>query len=1019
MLNKIIHHSLANRVLVLLVSAVILAAGIWSLTRTEVDIFPDLTAPTVVVMTEAPGLAPEEVEREISYPIEAAVNGATGIRRVRSTSSPGFSVVWVEFDWDTDVYLARQMVSERLAAVAEDMPAEVNAPVLGPQASILGEMMIIGLTTPGDSLTQMELRTLADKIIRPRLLSLSGVSSVSVIGGDARELQILLDPARMKAYGVNLNDILDATESINDNASGGVVHDFGNEYLVRADLNTDNPADIASAPIGQGLTIGHVANVSNGAALPRIGTASVNGTPAVIITVTKQPGAGTIGLTQRIDAELNDLKKSLPAGVHVNTDIFRQADFIQTGISNLQRALLEGGLFVAIVLFFFLMNMRTTLISLVSLPMSIFVTLLILHICGFTINTMSLGGIAIAIGSLVDDAIVDVENVYKRLRQNRRLPKDERKPIREVVYYASTEVRTPIFNSSLVIIASFLPLFFLSGIEGRLLIPLGVAFIVALIASTIVALTLTPVLCSYLPDSKEESREPWAARKLRAAYERSLNWAIGKSKLIFGSVIVLFIIAASIFFTLGGGFLPRFNEGSFTINVATLPGISLEESDRIGREAERLILESPEVRSVARKTGRAELDEHSLSVNVSEIEVPYTLTDRSRGELEAEIRAKLTQLPGVNIEIGQPISHRIDAMLSGSESQIAIKLFGPELPALYRIGSQIKEAAESVEGVVDLNIEQQVERPELQIRPKRAEMARLGLSLADFRQFVSAALGGQKVSRVYDGDFPYDLTVILAPEARQSIAALRSLSVLTSTGAVPLEQIADIVSTTGPNVINRENVKRRIIISANIADRDLTSTVKDIQRRVSEQVNLPEGYYIQYGGQFENSAAASRTLLLATLGAMLLIIMLLYSEFHSKAQAAMILANMPLALIGGIFLLAICGGEVNIPAIIGFISLMGISTRNGMLLMNRYNALRNEGKSVIERVRLGSADRLLPIVMTALTSALALLPLAVNGSAPGNEIQSPMAIVILGGLISSTVLNLYVIPLLYLKTYSR
>ncbi len=1019
MLNKIIHHSLANRVLVLLVSAVILAAGIWSLTRTEVDIFPDLTAPTVVVMTEAPGLAPEEVEREISYPIEAAVNGATGIRRVRSTSSPGFSVVWVEFDWDTDVYLARQMVSERLAAVAEDMPAGVNAPVLGPQASILGEMMIIGLTTPGDSLTQMELRTLADKIIRPRLLSLSGVSSVSVIGGDARELQILLDPARMKAYGVNLNDILDATESINDNASGGVVHDFGNEYLVRADLNTDNPADIASAPIGQGLTIGHVANVSNGAALPRIGTASVNGTPAVIITVTKQPGAGTIGLTQRIDAELNDLKKSLPAGVHVNTDIFRQADFIQTGISNLQRALLEGGLFVAIVLFFFLMNMRTTLISLVSLPMSIFVTLLILHICGFTINTMSLGGIAIAIGSLVDDAIVDVENVYKRLRQNRRLPKDERKPIREVVYHASTEVRTPIFNSSLVIIASFLPLFFLSGIEGRLLIPLGVAFIVALIASTIVALTLTPVLCSYLPDSKEESREPWAARKLRAAYERSLNWAIGKSKLIFGSVIVLFIIAASIFFTLGGGFLPRFNEGSFTINVATLPGISLEESDRIGREAERLILESPEVRSVARKTGRAELDEHSLSVNVSEIEVPYTLTDRSRGELEAEIRAKLTQLPGVNIEIGQPISHRIDAMLSGSESQIAIKLFGPELPALYRIGSQIKEAAESVEGVVDLNIEQQVERPELQIRPKRAEMARLGLSLADFRQFVSAALGGQKVSRVYDGDFPYDLTVILAPEARQSIAALRSLSVLTSTRAVPLEQIADIVSTTGPNVINRENVKRRIIISANIADRDLTSTVKDIQRRVSEQVNLPEGYYIQYGGQFENSAAASRTLLLATLGAMLLIIMLLYSEFHSKAQAAMILANMPLALIGGIFLLAICGGEVNIPAIIGFISLMGISTRNGMLLMNRYNALRNEGKSVIERVRLGSADRLLPIVMTALTSALALLPLAVNGSAPGNEIQSPMAIVILGGLISSTVLNLYVIPLLYLKTYSR
>lgn len=1017
MLNKIIHHSLANRVLVLLVSAVILAAGIWSLTRTEVDIFPDLTAPTVVVMTEAPGLAPEEVEREVSYPIEAAVNGATGIRRVRSTSSPGFSVVWVEFDWDTDVYLARQMVSERLASVSEEMPAGVNAPVLGPQASILGEMIIIGLSSPGDSVSQMELRTVADKLIRPRLLSLSGVSSVSVIGGDARELQILLDPDRMKAYGVNLNDILDATESMNDNASGGVIYDFGNEYLVRADLNTSDAADIAAAPIGGGLTVGHVAKVRDGAALPRIGTASVNGTPAVIITVTKQPGAGTIGLTERIDSELKDLEKSLPAGVQVKTDIFRQADFISTGISNLQSALLEGGLFVAVVLFFFLMNVRTTLISLVALPMSIFVTLLILHFCGFTINTMSLGGIAIAIGSLVDDAIVDVENVYKRLRQNRLLPEGERRPVREVVYHASTEVRTPIFNSSLVIIASFLPLFFLSGVEGRLLVPLGVAFIVALVASTVVALTLTPVLCSYLPDMKSENKEPWAARKLRAAYERSLSRALKRPKAVIGSVVVLFVAAGAVFFTLGGGFLPRFNEGSFTINVATLPGVSLEESDRIGHEAERLILESPEVKCVARKTGRAELDEHSLNVNVSEIEVPYELAGRSRSELEAEIRAKLTALPGVNVEIGQPISHRIDAMLSGTESQIAIKLFGPELPALYRLGTEIKEAAEGVDGVVDLNIEQQVERPELQIRPKHAEMARLGLSLADFRKFVSAALGGQNVSRVYDGDFPYDLTVILAPEARKSIAALRQLSVLTPAGAVPLEQVADIVSAAGPNVINRENVKRRIVISANVADRDLTSTVKEIRQRVSEQVELPEGYYLQYGGQFENQASASRTLVIATLGAILLIIMLLYGEFRSKVQSAMILVNMPLALIGGIFMLAACGGEVNIPAIIGFISLMGISTRNGMLLMSRYNALRDEGVAVDERVRLGSADRLLPIVMTALTSALALLPLAVNGQAPGNEIQSPMAIVILGGLISSTILNIYVIPVIYRQIY--
>ena len=768
MLNRIIHSALANRVVVLALSALILMAGIWSLTRTDVDIFPDLTAPTVVVMTEAPGLAPEEVEREVSYPIEAAVNGATGIRRVRSTSSPGFSVVWVEFDWNTDVYLARQMVSERLAAVASELPAGVNAPVLGPQASILGEMMIIGLTSPGDSVGMMELRTIADRTIRPRLLSLSGVSSVSVIGGDARELQVLLDPAKMKAYGVNLSELLEATESLNDNASGGVVSDFGNEYLVRADVNTTDPEAIAAAPIGNGLTLGHVARVRHGGAEPRIGAASVEGSPAVIITVTKQPGAGTIGLTERVDSELADIRAGLPAGVSMHTDIFRQADFISTSISNLQRALLEGGLFVAIVLFFFLMNLRTTLVSLVALPMSIFVTLLILHLLGFTINTMSLGGIAIAIGSLVDDAIVDVENVYRRLRENRALPAGERQPVRRVVFEASAEVRTPIFNSTLVIIASFLPLFFLSGVEGRLLTPLGVAFIVALIASTIVALTLTPVLCSYLPATGASSKEPATAAALRRAYSRSLAAALRWPKTIVGATLALFVAALALFASLGGGFLPKFNEGSFTINVATLPGVSLEESDKVGREAERIIMQSPEVITVARKTGRAELDEHSLNVNVSELEVPYRLAGRSRAELEAELRHRLGEMPGVNVEIGQPISHRIDAMLSGTQSQIAIKIFGPDLPTLYRLAQSVKEAASEVNGVVDLNVEQQVERPELLLRPHRAELARLGLSLADFRDYVDAAIGGRKVSRVYDGDFPYDLTVILTrrPAAR-------------------------------------------------------------------------------------------------------------------------------------------------------------------------------------------------------------------------------------------------------------
>lgn len=1018
MLNKIIHTSLANRAIVLVLSALIMMAGIWALTRTDVDIFPDLTAPTVVVMTEAPGLAPEEVEREVTYPVESAVNGATGIRRVRSTSSPGFSVVWVEFDWDTDVYLARQMVSERLATVAEELPAGVNAPVLGPQASILGEMMIIGLTSKSDTTSLMDLRTLADRVIRPRLLSLGGVSSVSVIGGDARELQILLDPARMKAYGVNLNDLLDATSGMNDNTSGGVVYDFGNEYLIRADVNTSNAAEIAASPIGGGLTVGHVARVKTGGAEPRIGAASVKGEPAVIITVTKQPGAGTIGLTDRIDTELADVAETMNPDIVMHTDIFRQASFIDTSINNLQRTLLEGAIFVAIVLFFFLMNVRTTLISLVALPMSILITLLILHLFGFTINTMSLGGIAIAIGSLVDDAIVDVENVYKRLRQNRLLPPGDRRPVLEVVYHASAEVRTPIFNSSLVIMASFLPLFFLSGVEGRLLIPLGVAFIVALIASTIVALTLTPVLCSYLPqNSAKGNSEPKTAVKLRNAYQRSLNLVLARPKLIIAATVLLFLSALGAFFTLGGGFLPKFNEGSFTINVATLPGASLEESDKIGREAERLILESPEVLTVARKTGRAELDEHSLNVNVSELEVPYRLDKRSRRELENEIRAKLTAMPGVNVEIGQPISHRIDAMLSGTQSQIAIKLFGPDLSELYSLGSKIKEAAEGVEGVVDLNIEQLVERPELRITPRRSELARLGISLADFRRYISAALGGEKVSRVYDGDFPYDLTVILDPQARNSLAAIRSLTVSTPSGAVPLSRIADVVSTSGPNSINRENVKRRIVISANVDGRDLAGTVDEIRSKVAGEVKLPEGYYLQYGGQFENSAAASRTLLLASAGALLLIFLLLYGEFRSRTQALTILINMPLALIGGIFMLKLTGGEMNIPAIIGFISLMGISTRNGMLLMSRYNALAAEGMDVARRVRLGSSDRLLPIVMTALTSALAMLPLAVNGGEPGNEIQSPMAIVILGGLLSSTILNIYVVPAIYSIIY--
>ena len=1019
MLNRILRASLDNRIAVLVLSALIMMAGIWSLTRTEVDIFPDLTAPTVVIMTEASGLAPEEVERQVTYPIESAVNGVSGIRRVRSASNPGFSVVWAEFDWNTDAYLARQMVTERLATI--EMPSGVSAPVLGPQSSILGEMMIIGLTAPGDSVTMMELRTIADKTISPRLLSLSGVAAVAVIGGDAKEMQIALDPMKMQAYGVTLSRVAEAVESMNDNASGGVIMDFGNEYLVRADLNTADPQALASAPIGGGLTLGHVATVQNAPASPKIGAASIEGTPAVIITVTKQANTGTPQLTERIDSELADIAAQLPAGVTIHTDIFRQNDFISTSINNLQRTLLEGAIFVAIVLFFFLMNGRTTLISLVALPMSILVTVLTLHLLGFTINTMSLGGIAIAIGSLVDDAIVDVENVYRRLRLNRALPRGERLPAVKVVFEASAEVRMPIFNSSLIIMASFLPLFCLSGIEGRLLIPLGVAFIIALVASTFVALTLTPVLCSYLLGGKRDEerldREPKLSVRFKQFYGKTLERVLNRPRPLLGATALLFLIALGLFFTLGRGFLPRFNEGSFTINIGTLPGVSLEESDKLAREAERVIMTVDEVQTVARKTGRAELDEHSLSVNASELEVPYKLNGRSRAEVEAELRHKLGELPGVNVEIGQPISHRIDAMLSGSKSAVAIKLFGPDLSRLYPLAQQIKKAVGEVDGVVDLNVEQLVERPELLIRPRREALAAYGVTLADFRRWISLALSGEAVSRVYDGDYPYDLTLILNHESRRSAETLRSLPIDTPSGPVPLSALAEIISSTGPSAINRENVKRRIIISCNIEGRDLRGAIDDIRREIDSDIDLPEGYFINYGGQFENEEEAGRILLLTSLGALLIIMLLLYGQFRSWSQTALILLNMPLALIGGILILRLTGGEVNIPAIIGFISLMGISTRNGMLLISHFNGLGS--MELRRRVVEGSTDRLLPIVMTALTSALALVPLAVNGSEPGNEIQSPMAMVILGGLISSTILNLYVVPAVYLLIEKR
>lgn len=1018
MLNKIIKASLSNRVTVLIITGIVLLWGCYTVINTDIDIFPDLNAPTVVVMTEAPGYAPEEIEKTVTYPIETALNGAAGVRRVRSSSATGFSVVWIEFDWDEDVYRARQTVGEKLSEIASDLPTGVGAPTLGPQSSILGEIMIIGLTADSTSIT--DLRTIADRTLRPRILSLGGVSQVSVIGGDELEYQILLSPDKMKFYGVTLDEIRQAASEMNSNSSGGVIYDYGNEYLIKGDISTQSVDELAKAVIKSDgskiVTLADVATVRTGAKTPRLGVASEKGKPAVLLTVTKQPSTGTIELTEEIDRTLAQEAKSLPADVHVSTDIFNQADFIDSSISNLQVSLFEGALFVIVVLFFFLMNVRTTLISLVALPLSVIITVIILHLMGFSINTMSLGGIAIAIGSLVDDAIVDVENVYKRLRINLSLPAQERKSVISVVFDASREVRLPILNSSLIIIASFMPLFFLSGIEGRMLKPLGISFIVALAASTVVALTVTPVLCSYLlkgGNNNELSKEPVVARILKDCYSKALQWCICHQKGIIASTAILFVASLVTFFTLGRSFLPPFNEGSLTINVSTLPGISLEESDRIGRIAENIILTMPEVNTVARKTGRAELDEHSLGVNVSEIEAPYTLNDRSREEFVRELRGKLAEIPGCNIEIGQPISHRIDAMLSGTEAQIAIKIYGDDLNRLHSLGTRIKNSIAEIPGIVDVNVEQQTGRPQIDIRPRREMLARYGITNSAFNSFVSTMLAGETVSQVYVKGLPYDLTLKIDDNDRNSIDNLKNICIDSPSGPVPLGSVADIVSTTGPNTINRENVSRRLVVSANVDERDLRGAVNDIKKAIDSNITLPEGYHISYGGQFESEAAASRTLAIASAGALIIILLLLYQEYHNMRYSLIILVNMPLAIIGGIFMLRFTSGELNIPAIIGFISLLGISTRNGMLLMSRYIHLRAEGKNVAETIAEGSADRLNPIIMTALTSALALIPLALRGGEPGNEIQSPLAIVILGGLLTSTILNIFVVPIIY------
>ncbi|MBP5401153.1 MAG: efflux RND transporter permease subunit [Bacteroidales bacterium] len=1025
MLDKIIRFSLNNRYIILLCSLLLVIFGVRTASKMDVDVFPDLTAPTVVVMTDCHGLASEEVERLVSYPIETAMNGATGVRRVRSTSSQGFSFVWVEFDWGTDVFRARQVVSEKLVALEGQIPEKAGQPLLAPQASVMGEIFFVGLRA--DTTSMMELRDLAEWQVQPLILATNGVANVTIIGGDYKQFQVVADPYKMKAYKVTMDELRAACATMSDNSSGGVFREYGNEYSVRGVARTARPDEMARSLIkqvdGRPVCVGDVAEVTVAPAV-KYGYGSENAEPAVVMSVTKQPGANTLEVTREIEQNLSELKKSLPSDVQVDTHIFRQADFIQTSISNVERALIEGSILVVIVLFLFLGNFRTTVISLLAIPMSLLATVIALKLLGLNINTMSLGGMAIAVGSLVDDAIIDVENVYKRLRQNRLLPEGEQKSAFDVVFHASSEIRTSILNATFIIMVSFLPLFFLSGMEGRMLKPLGIAFLVSLFMSLIVAMTLTPLLSKMLLSNEKflskNQEDKWLSRNLRKQYERSLNWTLRHGKWVLGAVIALFVVAVGLFFTFGRSFLPEFNEGSLTLSVVTQPGTSLDENNEIGNLVETKLLEVPEVTTTCRRTGRGELDEHSQATNSAEIEVNFDLKDRPKEAFVQEVREKLASIPGIAATVGQPLGHRIDHMISGTRANIAIKVFGNDLNDMYVIGNQIKSAIADVDGLVDVNVEQQVEVPQIQIRADRDKLAWYGITVEEFNRFVDVTLGREKLCDIYEGPRRYDLVLHLDTAYTQSISDLQNVLIDAADGVkVPLSQVADILSASAPGSINRENGQRKLVVSANVAGRDMVGAVEEIQKVVDEEVTLPEGCRIEYGGQFESEAAASRMLLLTSGLALVVILLLLFREFQDFKLAAVILLNLPLALIGGVFAIRFSSGILSIPAIIGFISLFGIATRNGILLVSNYLHLQQSGLSVAETVRYGSSDRLNAILMTAITGALALIPMVVNGDMPGNEIQCPLATVIIGGLVTSTILNIYIVPIVYSMLYDK
>ena len=1017
-INAIIRFSLKNKLLVLAGALLVVIGGIWSIEKMDVDVFPDLTAPTVVVMTDAHGMASEEVERLVTFPIETAVNGATNVRRVRSASMYGYSFVWVEFDWGMDVFRARQIVSEKMVALNDELPDGIS-PVLAPQSSVMGEILFVGLQS--DSTSLMDLRTLADWVVKPAILSTGGVSQVTVIGGDMKQYQVLADPQKMSQYGVTMHELADACTGSSLNATGGVVRDFGNEFAVRGMARTCDTEELGATFVkmseGSPVLLSDVADVQIGSAV-KMGYGSRNAKPAVILSISKQPNINTLNVTKQIEENLAEVQKTLPADVKMDTRIFRQADFIESSVHNVGEALIEGAIFVVIILFLFLFSYRTTIISVLAIPLSLLGSALVLNLLGMDINTMTLGGMCIAIGSLVDDAIIDVENVYKRLRQNHSLPLEQRRPTFDVVYEASSEIRSSILNATFIVMVAFVPLFFLSGMEGKMLKPLGIAFIVSLFMSLIVAMTLTPLLCKmlltddhYLDKNQQDSK---ISAALSVGYKRALTWVLGHKKVVGFASVSMLILAVVIFFTMGRGFLPDFNEGSLTISAVSKPGVSLDVNNQLGNLIEQELLSIPEVTSTARRTGRGELDEHSQATNSAEIDVNFDLQKRSQQEFLEEVRHKLGEIPGIAVTIGQPLGHRIDHMLSGTRASIAIKVFGTDLSRMYLIGNKIKSVIEPIEGLVDVNVEQQVETPQLQIRADRAMLAKYGISMEEFNHFVEMAFAGEKVGDIYEGQRSFDLVIRFNKNYTENIEDVKSALIDASDGRkIPLEEVADIVSVGGPNSISRENVQRKLVVSANVSGRDLKSVVDDIQKEVDEEITLPEGYRIEYGGQFESAEKASRTLALTTILAVCVIFFLLYMEFKKVSLSAMVLLNLPFALIGGVLAIFVSSRVVSIPSIIGLITLLGIATRNGILLVSRYQSLMQKGLSLHDTVMAGSVDRLNPIIMTALTSALALIPMIVNGSASGNEIQSPMAIVVLGGLITSTLLNIFVVPAVF------